>query len=324
MDKPITTAEVPPQFLRSAFLVGHIPQRALASDPRISYALYVPPEHYNPNPQAIPDPNQIPPTTTKNNKPPLPLLVHVHGTSRNLTPIHTTLPAFANRTPCAILSPLFPANLAHPNDLDSYAQVTAPTLRSDLALLSILSEIAHVWPGIDTTKIYLMGFSAGGQFAHRFLYLHPERIAAASVGAPGRATMLDSGVEWPAGIKDVDELFGRGVDRDALRDLGRAGAIQLVIGSEDVKVHGGDEFWVWVGEMLAKKGVSETGKGGKGVKVQKKMDHGRMESLLALKKGWEEMGIQTRFDVVEGVAHFSPGVQDCVLAFLGPLMRRGE
>ncbi|PYH96508.1 poly hydrolase [Aspergillus ellipticus CBS 707.79] len=345
MNIPLTTAEVPPQFLKSAFLIGQIPQRALASDPRISYALYVPPTHYNPNP------NQTPPTTTNNNnnnnnnsnsnnsnsnnnnnKPLLPLLIHIHGSSRNITPIRQSLVPFADTTPCAILSPLFPANLDHPNDLDSYTHLRSPTLRSDLALLSILDEVAHVWPGIDTREVFMMGFSGGGQFVHRFLYLYPERLSAVSVGAPGKVTVLDGGRDWPVGIRDVKGLFGREVEREKVAGVG----IQMVVGGEDVKVHGGEEFWVWVRGLLKERGVKmgkvgegkgeETGGGkegeaGKGIKV---MSQGRMESLRMLQRNWEEDGIQVRFDVVNGVGHYSPGVEDCVLGFLRPLMKRRE
>ncbi|RAK94840.1 uncharacterized protein BO80DRAFT_292835, partial [Aspergillus ibericus CBS 121593] len=211
MNIPLTTPEVPPQFLKPAFLVGHIPQRTLAADPRVSYALYIPPAHYNP------DPNRSTTTTAPYNNPKLPLLVTIHGTSRNPTPLRTTLPPFANSTPCAILAPLFPANIDGPNDLDSYKLLRSRTLRSDLALLSILDEIATVWPGLDTEKIYLMGFSGGGQFAHRFLYIHPERLMAVSVGAPGRVTMLDEAGKWPGGVGDVEGVFGKGVRRDLIR-----------------------------------------------------------------------------------------------------------
>jgi len=65
-------------------------------------------------------------------------------------------------------------------------------MRFDLLLLAMLDEVADFWPGIQTEKVYMMGFSRGGQFIHRFLLLHPERLYAVSIGAPGRPTMLDS------------------------------------------------------------------------------------------------------------------------------------
>ncbi|OOF94953.1 hypothetical protein ASPCADRAFT_208594 [Aspergillus carbonarius ITEM 5010] len=324
MNIPLTTPEVPPQFLKSAFLIGHIPQRTLAADPRVSYALYIPPLHYNPDPNRASPSDSADQQPSLYNKPKLPLLVHIHGTGRNLSPIRTDLAPFADSTPCAILAPLFPANIDGPNDLDSYKVLRSAALRSDVALLAILDEVATVWPGIDTEKIFLMGFSGGGQFAHRFLYMHPERLAAVSVGAPGRVTMLDEGLAWPSGIADVEGIFGKGVNKDFIRQV----QIQLVIGSEDVKVHGGKEFWDWAKKMLAQRMAAEkaankaSGKTGTGKREVVLMDQGRSETLQQLQSRWKEDGIEARLDVVDGVAHNSAGVQGRVLDYLKPLMER--
>lgn len=126
MDKPLTTANVPPQFLKSAYLVGHIPQTVLQSDKRLSYSLYIPPQHYHAKGEIK-----------------LPLLVSIHGTRRDLSPLHTDLEAFANTNACAVLAPLFPAGLEGPNDVDSYKTLKSQTLRSDLALLDILDAVAE-------------------------------------------------------------------------------------------------------------------------------------------------------------------------------------
>ncbi|KAJ9196219.1 hypothetical protein DTO021D3_6678 [Paecilomyces variotii] len=139
MEKPLSTADIPKHFLKTAFLVGHVPVKALASDPRVSYGMYIPPRHYD----------------TDSSR--LPLLVSVHGTGRNLSGLYgQELVSFADSTPCAILAPLFPAGLDGPNDIDSYKKLRSSTLRSDLALLSMLDEVAHRWPGIRTDKVFLM------------------------------------------------------------------------------------------------------------------------------------------------------------------------
>ncbi|OJJ47730.1 hypothetical protein ASPZODRAFT_141300 [Penicilliopsis zonata CBS 506.65] len=297
--KAWTTAQIPPQFLRAAFMVGHVPQKALASDPRISYALYVPPEHYkNPTGDA----------STRGK--PLPLLVHVHGTRRSLALMHRQLPQFADATGCAVVAPLYPAGLDGPNDLDSYKQLCSPSLRSDLALLSILEEIAHRWPGIATDKVYLMGFSGGGQFAHRFLYLHPERLHAVSVGAPGRVTLLDDQQAWPRGVADVEEVFQLKFHPERLREV----EIQLVCGSEDVELHGSNEFRTWVQQHVkaGRRSGDDNDDGG----AVPYMDKGRLGSLRDLETSWNKHAIQSQFDVVDGVAHSSEGVCKCVLGFL--------
>ncbi|RDH31024.1 poly hydrolase [Aspergillus welwitschiae] len=316
MNVPLTTAEVPPQFLKSAFLVGHIPQRTLAAEPRVSYTLYIPPTHYNP------DPSRTSPQPSPYDKAKLPLLVNIHGTSRNIS-MRTELVSFAESTPCAILAPLFPANIDGPNDLDSYKVLRSATLRSDRALLAILGEVSTVWPGIDTEKVFLAGFSGGGQFAHRFLYVHPERLAAVSVGAPGKVTMLDEQLAWPSGIANIQEIFGKGVNKDLVKNV----QIQLVIGSEDVKVHGGREFWEWAKKMMAQRMAAEKASGqdsgtvNTGKREVVMMDQGRSQTLQQLQSSWQADGIEARLDVVDGVAHNSLGVQECVLGYLQPLMQ---
>ncbi|KAK9234061.1 hypothetical protein V1525DRAFT_414306 [Lipomyces kononenkoae] len=72
-------------------------------------------------------------------------------------------------------------------------------MRYDLLLLAILDEVSLRCPAIDTSKVLLTGFSGGGQFVHRFTYLHPERLLAVNVGAPGSVTYLDDNRPWADG-----------------------------------------------------------------------------------------------------------------------------
>ena len=128
MDFPdlISTANVPPQFLKAAFLSGHVPYKSLSSDLRVSYKLYIPPEHINANPA---DPKQT--------RPILPLIVVIHGTRRTSETLKGLVP-WSHKHPCAILAPLFPGGLDGSNDIDSYKVLSSKSLRSDLALLSML------------------------------------------------------------------------------------------------------------------------------------------------------------------------------------------
>ncbi|KAH9995004.1 alpha/beta-hydrolase [Xylariaceae sp. FL0662B] len=303
MEKPISTAEVPSQFLTAALLLGHIPQTALASDPRVSYALYVPPEHYSEN-------ARITSIVAK-----LPLLVSVHGTRRNISNIYDLVP-FAQSIPCAVLVPLFSAGLDGPNDIDSYKVLRSKTLRSDLALLAMLDEVAYRWPGIETKKVFLMAFSGGGQFAHRFLYLYPERLAAVSIGAPGSVTLLDDQLDWPAGIKNVEDLFGRTVQKHLIREV----LVQLVVGGADVDLPGGMEFWAWLQERKGwHKDVDDEKRSVNGILP---IRQGRIHTLQHLRDTWKETGIETQMVVVDGVAHEAKGVRNTVLRFLRPLMQK--
>ncbi|KAF9890459.1 hypothetical protein FE257_005864 [Aspergillus nanangensis] len=296
LNRPLSTADVPRQFLQATFMVGHVPLKALASDPRVSYALYVPPSHYDASP----------------NTTPLPLLVWVHGTGRKWTAIFgEELTTFADRTPCAILAPLFPAGLDGPNDLDSYKKLYTASLRSDQALLSILDEIALRWPEIRTDKVFMMGFSGGGQFAHRFLYLYPERLAAVSVGAPGRVTRLDFSRKWPTGVADTEALFARPVNLKHIQQV----AIQLVVGSEDNQIHGGKEFWAWL-QQHKKKAENPQEPG-----ALDGMDQGRLQTLEDLHKAWKEDGIGSHLKIVPGISHEAGRARKHMLEFLEPLIQ---
>ncbi|OTA98911.1 hypothetical protein M426DRAFT_325620 [Hypoxylon sp. CI-4A] len=305
MEKPLTTKEVPPRFLKSTLMVGHIPHKALASDPRVSYAIYVPPEFFSEGS-----------TTGAAAGAKLPLVVSVHGTRRHVFDIYDLAP-FAEATPCAVLVPLFPTGLDGPNDLDSYKLLRSKTLRSDLALLAMLDEVAVRWPEIDTDKIFLAGFSGGGQFAHRFLYLYPERLAAVSVGAPGHVTALDDQQDWPAGIRDVETLFGRGVDKELIKKV----PIQLIVGDADNKVHGSGEFWDWLKVLKAQHGIGPATDGD--AKPLLPMEKGRIDTLSRLRDAWRAEGIDATLVIVEGgVGHDVKGVRESVLGFVQPWIQK--
>ncbi|KAJ9607629.1 hypothetical protein H2200_007707 [Cladophialophora chaetospira] len=309
MDNLLSTADVPPQFLKAAMLLGHIPWRSLPSDPRISYALYVPPTQYNPSL-----------TSTSPSSEKLPLLVFIHGTRRSISAIDgdDDLVPFADSLPCAILAPLFPIGLDGPNDLDSYKLLRSRGVRSDLALLHMLDEVARRWPGISTERIFLMGFSGGGQFAQRFLYLYPETIAAVSIGAPGRVTHLDEQRKWPGGIADVEALFGRQVDREGIQKV----KIQLVVGDQDNVLHGGEKFWEWVREMKAKAPGKDGSLEGKAADEGglEGMRQGRVDTIRELQAKWRQEGIDAHLDVVEGMGHDSKPARGVVLEFLKSAM----
>lgn len=292
MDKLLSTADVPSKFLKAAFLVGHVPLKALNSDPRVSYALYIPPARYN--------------ATTR-----LPLLVWIHGTLRKWTALfEEELTSFADTTPCAVLAPLFPAGLDGPKDLDSYKTLSSASLRSDLAFLSILDEVSQRWPNIDTNKIFLTGFSGGGQFVHRFLYLYPERLVAVSIGAPGRVTMLDEDRKWPAGVADVQKLFARSINKQQIQQV----AIQLVVGSADDKIHGDKEFWAWLQHVKGREEEQSHG-------TLSAMSQGRLRTLHDLQASWERDGIDSQLTIVEGMSHEAGRARNHMLEYLGPFVQ---
>jgi predicted esterase len=313
MDFPrfVSSADVPHEYLDSAMLVGKIPFKALKADPRVSYTLYIPAEHLNPDPSLQSKGSDIDHVYSL---PLLPLAINIHGTGRNAETCRDRLIDFAQSERMAVLAPLFPAGIDSHNDLDNYKILKYKSMRSDLLLIQMLEEVALRWPGISTEKVIMLGFSGGGQFVQRFMYLHSERLLAVSIGALGRITVLDERLKWPDGTQDLADVFGPGtkVNQESIKKL----PIQLVVGSEDNVVHGVVGFWEWL-EREKKKLVKEQGasftQNNPGLSRPRM---GRLDGLKKLQLMWQEAGITSRLDVVDGLGHDSGGVLDAVLGFL--------
>ena len=64
-------------------------------------------------------------------------------------------------------------------------------IRYDRVLLAMVDEVAQK---LETRfdRFMMFGFSGGGHFVHRFFYLHPGRLLAASIGSPGAVTLYAS------------------------------------------------------------------------------------------------------------------------------------
>jgi dienelactone hydrolase len=265
----------PEQFYRT----GSTPFFASRADQRFSYACHVPEAHRT--------------TST-----PLPLLVVVHGTARTAELYRDALAGFAEEQGCVVLAPLFPAGIGDPEDLHRYKFLADDGLRYDHVLLDMVDEVATRFR-VDARRFLLHGFSGGGQFTHRFLYLHPDRLAAASVGAPGRVTMLDPGSPWWIGTADVGDRFGREIDLDALRRV----PVQLVVGAQDVETweinNPGGANWM--------PGADAAGRT-------------RVERLRALHANHLAHGLNARLDVVPGVGHDGRQVLPVVQEFFAGVL----
>jgi poly(3-hydroxybutyrate) depolymerase len=250
-------------------------------DQRLHYCLYVP--------HAL----------TEDDK--APLIVIQHGTARTATKYRNAFRDFADKHGVVILTPVFPAGLVDPDDIHNYKFIEYRGIRFDRLLLAIVDEVADRFP-VAPERFYLHGFSGGGQFTHRFLYLHPDRLAAASIGAPGRITQLDHTLPWWLGTKDFEERFGQPIDFDALRRV----PIQLVVGAADTETweinNPGDSNWM--------DGAEQTGQT-------------RVERLRTLERNYRAHGLQVTFDLVEGVGHIGSGVLDAVRRFFAEIIRSG-
>lgn len=257
---------------------GGTPAFSAQYDQRLSYYLYVP--------RAI--------ELSK----PAPLVVIQHGTGRTPERYRDAMRGFADTYGAIILAPLFPAGIDDPVDLHNFKFLEYHGIRFDLALLSIVDEVAGKY-NIHKEKFYLHGFSGGGQFVHRFLYLHPERLAGVSIGAPGRITEIDHTKEWWLGTKGLKERFGKALDIDAIRRV----AIHMVVGAEDTDTteinNPGDSNWMDGAELTGKT---------------------RIERLSYLQRNYAEHGVDAQLDIVPGIAHKGTLVLPVVQAFFAKLI----
>lgn len=232
-------------------------------DQRFSYCLYVPSAH---------DPDGAP----------LPMAVLQHGTGRRGPQYRDNFAGWAEEHDCLVLAPLFPAGIGDdPQDLHNFKFLRYDGIRFDLALLAMVEEVGERF-NVRTEKFLLHGFSGGGQFVHRFAYLHPDRLSGLSIGAPGRITYIDPDSPWWIGLKGFEEEFGCAPRIGELRDV----PVQMVVGSADVETweinNQGDSNWM---DGADAHGVT------------------RLERLTALRDNFEAHGIGVRFDVVPGVGH---------------------
>ena len=181
------------------------------TDPRFQYCLYVPPE-FDSAPAGFR------------------LLVAVHGTGRTMTEYRDAFSEFARYNRCVVLAPLFPVGPKGDGNSHGFKYIIEDEIRYDEVLLNIIDEIS---PSLkyDFGKFLLFGYSGGGHFVHRFLYIHPERVLGVSIGAPGSVTLLDENKEWWVGVKNFAELFHKPLNVKALREV----AVHLVVGKVDLE-----------------------------------------------------------------------------------------
>jgi pimeloyl-ACP methyl ester carboxylesterase len=182
---------------------------ALRREPRVCWCMHVPAGFY-----AEPDAYS--------------LVVAVHGTGRGAQAYRDAFAAHAAANRWVVLAPLFPVGILGDGNADGYKRLIEGDLRYDELLLAMVDELGEVL-GRTFPRFKLFGFSGGGHFAHRFFYLHPDRLEAVSVGAPGGITRIDPQRDWPLGSRNVGDLFGPELDLAALRRV----PVQLLVGGDD-------------------------------------------------------------------------------------------
>ncbi|MEV4053480.1 alpha/beta hydrolase [Amycolatopsis sp. NPDC049688] len=265
----IRVADLPAAHPGRRLLTKRTPFFAAPGEPRCSYCVYVP--------------------TSWTPETELPVLVAVHGTGRSVGELREGLIPFAEEHQVIVVVPLFPVGIENPDDVDNYKVLDAHGIRFDLVLLDILEQVRFRWNARIGT-VLLCGHSGGGQFAHRFLYLHPDRVAAVAVGAPGGVTLLDDALAWPEGTGDTRQRFGIAVDPAAVARV----PVLLVIGADDD----------------GRADLAAMGDHG----------HSRPEQLDRLGRSLALHGTAVQHVVVPGVGHSAPGTRPPVVEFFTGLL----
>lgn len=107
------------------------------------------------------------------------LLVCVHGISRNAEEHAAAFAERAANRGLVVVAPLFERER-----FPDYQRLgrRGRGARADLALDAIVSEVGAT-AGVDVERFYLTGFSGGAQFAHRYAFAFPHRVAALALAA---------------------------------------------------------------------------------------------------------------------------------------------
>jgi poly(3-hydroxybutyrate) depolymerase len=125
-----------------------------------------------------------------------PLLVCVHGISRNAGEHMRHFAPLAQERGVVVVAPLFPQS-----EFPDYQRLgrAGHGRRADLALHEVLAELGED-AGVTAERIYLFGHSGGGQFVHRYVMANPARVARFVVSAAGWYTSPDPDRPFPFGI----------------------------------------------------------------------------------------------------------------------------
>jgi pimeloyl-ACP methyl ester carboxylesterase len=158
-------------------------------------------------------------------RPGRPVLVAVHGISRNAREQVQMFSQWADRGGFAIVAPFFAR--------DRYRDYQRLGLekggrRADEFLNCALDSFER-WTGAPVASVVMFGFSGGAQFAHRYTLMNPDRVHALVLGAAGWYTMPDEAEPFPLGLADLP------VPMERARDKWLSLPMLVVVGSRDTE-----------------------------------------------------------------------------------------
>ncbi|HEB86969.1 MAG TPA: hypothetical protein ENI68_08150 [Gammaproteobacteria bacterium] len=181
------TKALPPETIE----FGKVLKRRVSGDSVLKYFIYVPKNRST-------CPSQF---------------VSVHGISRNAREHAERFASLAEQYGVVLVAPIF--SRRHFGDYQRLGR-EGRGRRADHALQSITEEVEYL-TGANSRKIFLTGFSGGGQFAHRYTLAYPDRVQRLAIGAAGWYSYPDESRRFPYGIAPAPGL--KGVDFDMRKFL---------------------------------------------------------------------------------------------------------
>jgi pimeloyl-ACP methyl ester carboxylesterase len=155
------------------------------------------------------------------------LVVAVHGISLNALEQVTSFAPFAAERGHVLIAPCFDT----PEDAD-YQRLgrRGRGRRADLALDDAIRRLSES-SGIRFVRRFYFGYSGGGQFVHRYLMTHPDRVDGAVVSAAGWYTFPDPRLAYPMGLRVGGALAGARMEPAEFLRV----PVLAVVGSLDVE-----------------------------------------------------------------------------------------
>ena len=152
--------------------------------------------------------------------------VSIHGISINADKHAEMLSPYAQQGGFLLVVPVF--TKGHCPSYNIFGK-NKSNVRVDLQLIRILKEVQKI-TGIPTKPFFLFGYSAGGQFTHRFMMNYPELVRAGIVCSPGNYTFPIWDAEYPYGLSGMEEAVGRKFDLDRFLHI----PVMVNVGENDV------------------------------------------------------------------------------------------
>lgn len=131
-----------------------------------------------------------------------PLLVSVHGISRNAREHVEVFAPWAERHRVVLLAPVLGRQM-----FPDYQRLgrLGRGRRADQALQQMVADARRV-TAVSGERLHLFGYSGGGQFVHRYALAYPAQVAAYAAGAAGWYTLPDSRRGFPRGTQSSPDL----------------------------------------------------------------------------------------------------------------------